>query len=122
MNTQYNLSEIRQIAITVDDVAIALPFYRDVLGLTFFFSPSPTLAFLGAGMLTYTLARESVATSRLIDDVRWVEHRMHRGHTRGYLVKFTDGSGIFVCRSLSNSHELAIALENVVKHRSTSLA
>ena len=43
------LSEIRQIAITVSDVSKALPFYRDVLGLTFLFSPAPTLAFLGAG-------------------------------------------------------------------------
>ncbi len=77
---------------------------------------------LDDNMLTYTLARESVATSRQIDDVCWVEHRMHRGHTRGYLVKFTDGSGIFVCRSLSSADELAIALKNVVKDRSTTLA
>lgn len=77
---------------------------------------------LDDNMLTYTLARESVATSRLIDDVSWVAHRMHRGHTRGYLVKFTDGSGIFVCRSLSSADELAIALKNAVKHRSTTLA
>jgi len=72
--------------------------------------------------LTFTLARESVETSRQLDDVCWVEYRMHRGHTRGYLVKFTDGSGIFVCRSLSSADELAIALKNVVKDRSTTLA
>lgn len=77
---------------------------------------------LDDNMLTYTRARESVATSRLVDDVRWVEHRMHRGHTRGYLVKFSDGSGIFVCRSLSSADELVIALKNVLKHRSTTLA
>jgi catechol 2,3-dioxygenase-like lactoylglutathione lyase family enzyme len=41
MNTEHKLSEIRQIAITVSDVATALPFYRDVLGLTFLFSPRP---------------------------------------------------------------------------------
>lgn len=43
------LSEIGQIAITVSDVSTALPFYRDVLGLQFLFSPAPTLAFLAAG-------------------------------------------------------------------------
>jgi len=43
------LSTIRQIAITVRDVERALEFYRDVLGLSFLFSPGPTLAFLDAG-------------------------------------------------------------------------
>lgn len=43
------LSEIRQIAITVSDVGTALPFYRDILGLTFLFSPGANLAFLAAG-------------------------------------------------------------------------
>ena len=49
MDAPHKLSEIRQIALTVSDVSVALPFYRDVLGLTFLFSPSPTLAFLQAG-------------------------------------------------------------------------
>ena len=49
MSADYKLSDIRQIAIAVSDVAIALPFYRDVLGLKFLFSPAPTLAFLDAG-------------------------------------------------------------------------
>lgn len=48
MSTTPRLSTIRQIAISVADVAIALPFYRDVLGLKFLFSPAPTLAFLDA--------------------------------------------------------------------------
>ncbi|MBU2277967.1 MAG: VOC family protein, partial [Gammaproteobacteria bacterium] len=39
---EHSLAEIGQIAITVSDVAVALPFYRDVLGLTFLFSPAPT--------------------------------------------------------------------------------
>ena len=43
------LSEIGQIAISVSDVGRVLPFYRDVLGLTFLFSPSPRQAFLSAG-------------------------------------------------------------------------
>lgn len=46
--TEYKLSEILQIAVTVSDVSVALPFYRDALGLTFLFSPTPTLAFLAA--------------------------------------------------------------------------
>ena len=49
MSAHPGLSEIGQIAITVSDVNTALPFYRDVLGLTFLFSPSPNLAFLAAG-------------------------------------------------------------------------
>ena len=49
MSSELKLSEIGQIAITVSDVSTALPFYRDVLGLTFLFSPGPNLAFLAAG-------------------------------------------------------------------------
>jgi predicted enzyme related to lactoylglutathione lyase len=49
MNPEHKLSAIRQIAITVSDVSKALPFYRDVLGLTFLFSPMANLAFLDAG-------------------------------------------------------------------------
>src|SRR5438094_10154052 len=56
MNTEYRLSEIRQIAITVSDVGTALPFYRDVLGLTFLFSPAPSLAFLTAGSVRIMLS------------------------------------------------------------------
>jgi predicted enzyme related to lactoylglutathione lyase len=50
------LSEIGQIAITVSDVATALPFYRDVLGVKFLFSPAPTLAFLAAGSVRIMLS------------------------------------------------------------------
>lgn len=49
MGTEAKLSQIRQIAITVSDVAGALVFYRDVLGLEFLFSPGENLAFLAAG-------------------------------------------------------------------------
>src|SRR3954471_22886136 len=56
MNSEHKLSEIRQIAITVSDVGTALPFYRDVLGLTFLFSPAPTLAFLAAGSVRLMLS------------------------------------------------------------------
>ena len=47
--------EIGQIAITVSDVERALGFYRDALGLTFLFSPAPTLAFLAAGTVRIML-------------------------------------------------------------------
>ena len=56
MNTEHKLSDIRQIAITVSNVGTALPFYRDVLGLTFLFSPAPTLAFLAAGSVRIMLS------------------------------------------------------------------
>ena len=56
MNAEHKLSDIRQIAITVSDVGTALPFYRDVLGLTFLFSPAPTLAFLAAGSVRIMLS------------------------------------------------------------------
>jgi predicted enzyme related to lactoylglutathione lyase len=49
MTPENKISDILQIAITVSDVGTALPFYRDVLGLNFLFSPSPNLAFLSVG-------------------------------------------------------------------------
>jgi predicted enzyme related to lactoylglutathione lyase len=42
-------TRIGQIAVTVSDIPAALAFYGDILGLTFLFSPSPSLAFLLAG-------------------------------------------------------------------------
>lgn len=55
MSTTGTLSEIRQIAITLADVQKGLPFYRDVLGLQFLFSPAPNLAFLAAGSVRLML-------------------------------------------------------------------
>ncbi|MEP6731576.1 MAG: VOC family protein [bacterium] len=43
------ITAIRQIALTVSDVARATEFYRDALGLTFLFSAGPNLAFLDVG-------------------------------------------------------------------------
>jgi catechol 2,3-dioxygenase-like lactoylglutathione lyase family enzyme len=51
-----NLSEIGQIAIVVSDVEKSLPFYRDVLGLPYLFSPSPHQAFLSAGTVRIMLS------------------------------------------------------------------
>lgn len=56
MSTDYKLADIGQIAITVSDVAAALPFYRDILGLPLLFSPSPNLAFLQAGTVRIMLS------------------------------------------------------------------
>jgi predicted enzyme related to lactoylglutathione lyase len=56
MTSEHALSEIRQIAITVSDVSALLPFYRDVLGLQFLFSPAPNLAFLAAGSVRLMLS------------------------------------------------------------------
>ncbi len=50
------LSTIRQIAITVSDVDLALSFYRDVLGLRFLFNAGPNLAFLDAAGIRLMLS------------------------------------------------------------------
>jgi predicted enzyme related to lactoylglutathione lyase len=57
MDNETALSSIRQIAVTVSDVPVALTFYRDVLGLTFLFSPGEHLAFLAAGDIRIMLTR-----------------------------------------------------------------
>jgi predicted enzyme related to lactoylglutathione lyase len=51
-----SINRIGQIAITVASVEKALPFYRDVLGLPFLFSPGPDLAFLAAGDIRIMLS------------------------------------------------------------------
>lgn len=51
-----SVSAIGQIAITVSDVGRALAFYRDILGLSFLFSPGPQLAFLKAGEVRLMLS------------------------------------------------------------------
>jgi predicted enzyme related to lactoylglutathione lyase len=64
------LSEIGQIAITVGDVAKALEFYRDALGLKFLFSAGPNLAFLAAGpvriMLTLPQGAGKVGSNSIL--------------------------------------------------------
>jgi predicted enzyme related to lactoylglutathione lyase len=47
--------EIGQIAVTVGDVAQAIVFYGDVLGLKFLFAAGPNLAFLAAGAVRIML-------------------------------------------------------------------
>jgi len=50
---------VGQIALTVSSVEAVLPFYRDVLGLQFLFSPAPQLAFLMAGSVRLMLSGAS---------------------------------------------------------------
>jgi predicted enzyme related to lactoylglutathione lyase len=55
MNEEAKVTQIRQIAITVSEMASALAFYRDVLGLEFLFSPVEHIAFLAAGEIRIML-------------------------------------------------------------------
>ena len=48
MSTNFGLSQIGQIAVTVTDVSRAIAFYRDVLGLKFLFEV-PNMAFFDCG-------------------------------------------------------------------------
>lgn len=70
MNDKPALSLIGQISITVSDVALALTFYRDMLGLPFLFSAGPNLAFLDAGgvrlMLTTPQGAGSVGHNSIL--------------------------------------------------------
>lgn len=50
------ISGVGQIALTVANVDHSVAFYRDTLGLTFLFAPSPTLAFLDLGGVRLMLA------------------------------------------------------------------
>lgn len=50
------ITELGQLAITVENVKRSLEFYRDILGLDFIFSPSENLAFLRCGATRIMLA------------------------------------------------------------------
>ncbi|OOG38274.1 VOC family protein [Rhodanobacter sp. C05] len=63
MNIEPRLSTIGQIVVTVSDVGVALPFYRDALGLSFLFSAGPNLAFLDAGGVRLMLSTPQGAGS-----------------------------------------------------------
>ncbi len=56
MDQPRTLSTVGQIAITVSDVAAALTFYRDALGLRFLFAAGPNLAFLDADSVRLMLS------------------------------------------------------------------
>ena len=63
MSKDPKLSTIRQITITVSNVAAALKFYRDVLGIPFLFSAGPDLAFLDTGGVRLMLSTPQGAGS-----------------------------------------------------------
>ena len=50
------ITAVRQIALTVADVARSIVFYRDALGLQFLFAAGPNLAFLDIGGVRLMLA------------------------------------------------------------------
>ena len=49
MATVLNRAQLGQLGLSVRDMAVSLPFYRDVLGLPLLFMGGPTLAFLDCG-------------------------------------------------------------------------
>ena len=50
------VTALRQVALTVSDVARSTEFYRDMVGLPFLFSAGPNLAFLAIGHVRLMLA------------------------------------------------------------------
>jgi catechol 2,3-dioxygenase-like lactoylglutathione lyase family enzyme len=50
------VTALRQVALTVSDVARSTAFYRDMIGLPFLFSAGPALAFLAIGSVRLMLA------------------------------------------------------------------
>jgi len=56
MNPSSHFSGVRQVAITVSDVAEAKRFYQGILGLNFIFDAGPHLAFLECGSLRIMLS------------------------------------------------------------------
>lgn len=58
------IGEIGQIALSVDDVARAVAFYRDVIGLPLLFQAGPKLAFLAAGRVRLMVANPEGAGAK----------------------------------------------------------
>ena len=90
MENYTNLSAIRQIAITVSNVDLALKFYRDLLGLKFLFSAGPELAFLDAGGIRLMLStpqgagevgKNSILYFNVLDIVSVYQSLVERGAT-----------------------------------------
>jgi catechol 2,3-dioxygenase-like lactoylglutathione lyase family enzyme len=50
------VTALRQVALTVSDVARSTAFYRDMVGLPFLFAAGPSLAFLAIGSVRLMLA------------------------------------------------------------------
>ena len=54
--SEFGLSEIGQVAVTVSDLERAVAFYRDALGMKHLFSAPPGLAFFAAGNIRLMLS------------------------------------------------------------------
>lgn len=112
------LAGIRAISIGENSLIICLPAGLALLILpaTLFYLDHRWYARISSftleeGQISYTFSRSQDLRTQRVENVCWVGPRMSRGRTRGYLIKFKDGSGIFVCRSLTNADELARALK-----------
>ncbi len=57
ISSQLQLSDIGQIALTINDLDKSVAFYRDVLGLKHLFSAPPGLAFFACGSIRLMLSR-----------------------------------------------------------------
>ena len=81
--TDVHLSQIGQIAITVDDLPRAVEFYRDTLGLRLLFQAPPSLAFFDCGGVRLMLAPPEKSGEKLssvlyfrVDDLRSTFEKM----------------------------------------------
>ena len=88
---QTKISELGQLAITVDNVANSLSFYRDILGLPFLFSPNEDLAFLQCGSTRLMLScpqgagevgKNSIPYFKVTDIEMFYQTAVERGATK----------------------------------------
>ena len=61
--SEFSLSRIGQIAVTIDDLDRAVRFYRDTLGMRFLFQAPPGLAFFDCGGIRLMLSRPEGAAA-----------------------------------------------------------
>src|SRR5437660_4479069 len=61
--SQFGLSELGQISVTVSDLDRSVGFYRDLLGLKHLFSAPPGLAFFACGSVRLMLSRPEGPTA-----------------------------------------------------------
>jgi methylmalonyl-CoA/ethylmalonyl-CoA epimerase len=78
----FGLSEIGQIAVTVEDLERATAFYRDVLGIPFLFSAPPGMAFFDCAGIRLLLGEPELAEGKRLSSVLYFRvpdiHEAHR--------------------------------------------
>lgn len=78
----FGLSEIGQIAVTVEDLERATAFYRDVLGIPFLFSAPPGMAFFDCAGIRLLLGEPELAEGKRHSSVLYFRvpdiHEAHR--------------------------------------------